>query len=120
YQKELDTLSAGLADTIGPGDWEYRKLFKTLSANSRPLINGIGINYTVPGLSGVNKVVSDALRDWQVGGFLQYASGLPFAPPAATTTPAMGNVVFQNTVMNRVPSESPFTVDLNCHCFDPN
>jgi len=45
---------------------------------------------------------------------------LPFAPPPATSTPALGTAVFQNTLQNRVPGVPLFTKDLNCHCFDPN
>jgi hypothetical protein len=113
FSKELDTLSSGNYDV------ENRQLFKSLSSNSRPFINGIGINYTVPAWD-TNKVLSYALRDWQVGGFLQYASGVPFAPPVATTTPSLGNVAFKNTFQTRVPGEPLFLADLDCHCFDPN
>ena len=113
YSKEIDTLSSGNFD------WENRSQFKSLSSNSRPLITGLAINYLTPRLS-VNKALSWALRDWQFGSFLQYASGLPFAPPAATTTPALGNVLFKNTFQTRVEGQPLFTTDLNCHCFDPN
>ena len=113
YSKEIDTLSSGNFDV------QNRGLFKSLSANSRPFISGLNFNYTVPTLQG-NKALSWALRDWQVGGFLQYTSGLPFAPPVATTTPALSNTVFQNTFQTRVAGEPLFTQDLNCHCFDPN
>jgi hypothetical protein len=113
YSKELDTLSSGNFDV------QNRGLFKSLSANSRPLISGLNINYTVPKLQ-TNKALSWVLRDWQVGSFLQYASGLPFAPPVATTTPLLSNTVFQTTFQYRVPGEPLFTQDLNCHCYDPN
>jgi hypothetical protein len=113
YSKELDTLSSGNFD------WENRSQFKSLSANSRPLITGLAINYLTPRLE-INKALSWALRDWQFGSFLQYASALPFAPPAATTTPALGNVLFKSTFQNRVAGEPLFNVDLNCHCYDPN
>jgi hypothetical protein len=113
FSKELDTLSSASFDV------ENRQLAKGLSSNSRPLISGLGINYTVPTWTG-NKILAFALRDWQVGGFLQYASALPFAPPASTATPSLGNVIFKNTVQNRVSGEPLFLQDLNCHCFDPN
>ena len=35
-----------------------------------------------------NLILVHTALDWTIGGFLQYASGLPFAPPAATTRPA--------------------------------
>src|SRR5262249_37364765 len=66
------------------------------------------------------KALSFAARDWTIGGFLQYASGLPFAPPAANATPLLSAVAFQTTYQNRVPGVPVFTQDLNCHCFDPN
>ncbi|MEO5923202.1 MAG: TonB-dependent receptor [Bryobacteraceae bacterium] len=113
YSKEIDTLSSGNFDVAN------RKLFKTLSSNSRPFINGISVNYTTP-VWQTNKAVSWALRDWQIGSFLQYSSALPFAPPVATTNPALGNLVFQNTFQYRVAGQPLFTQDLNCHCFDPN
>jgi len=113
WAKELDNLSSGSYDV------ENRPMFKSLSSNSRPFISGLALNYTVPSWSK-NKFLSFALKDWQIGSFLQYASALPFAPPAATVTPALGNVVFKNTLQNRVPGEPLFLQDLNCHCFDPN
>jgi hypothetical protein len=113
FSKELDTLSTASFDV------ENRPLVKGLSSNSRPFVNGLGINYTAPPW-GKNKILSLVVRDWQIGAFLQYASALPFAAPAATTTPALGNVVFQSTVQNRVPGQPLFFQDLNCHCFDPN
>jgi hypothetical protein len=113
WSKEIDTLSSSSFDV------ENRKLFKSLSSNSRPLISGLNLNYSVPTWK-TNRFVSYALKDWTIGGFLQYASGLPFAPPAATTNPALSNLVFQSTFQNRVAGEPLFTTDLNCHCFDPN
>jgi hypothetical protein len=113
YAKELDTLSSSSMDI------ENRQLFKGLSSNSRPFINGLAINYRTPGWNK-NKILSFVVRDWEIGTFVQYASGLPFAPPAATTTPSLASAVFQNTLQNRVPGEPLFTQDLNCHCFDPN
>ena len=90
-----------------------------LSANSRPFISGLGFNYVFP-TWGENKMLKYATRDWELGGFLQYTSGIPFAPPVSTTTPNISAVGFQTTVQNRVPGQALFTEDLNCHCFDPN
>jgi Carboxypeptidase regulatory-like domain/TonB dependent receptor len=115
WSKELDNISGAAL----PTDVQNYGLSKTLSANSRPFISGLGVNYTVPGWGG-NKVLRYAVRDWTIGGFLQYSSGLPIAPPAANLTPNLNSILFQNTVQNRVPGVAPFTQDLNCHCFDPN
>lgn len=123
WSKELDTLSIGNvalpSTSYGPGDVSNRKNLKSLSANSRPLISGLGLNYTVQNFVK-QKYLSQVLRDWQFGTFLQYASGLPFAPPASTQAPLLSNLVFQGTSMVRVPGEPLFNVDLNCHCWDPN
>jgi len=118
YSKELDTLSTTIG-TTNVGDIENRQMFKQLSANSRPLISGLAVNYRTPAWHQ-NKILSFVVRDWEIGTFLQYASGLPFAPPVATTTPALSSADFQNTVQNRVPGVPLFLQDLNCHCFDPN
>ncbi len=118
WSKELDTISRA-SITNGGIDVQDRASAKSLSANSRPLISGLGFNYTLPGWTS-GKIVSTALRNWTFGGFLQYASGLPIAPPPANLSPTMGTTTFQNTLQNRVPGEPLFTKDLDCHCFDPH
>jgi hypothetical protein len=71
----------------------------------------------VPSLK-TNKVLSWVARDWTVGAFLAYSSGLPILAPASNN--ALASVLFRGTFANRVPGEPLFTHDLNCHCFDPN
>jgi hypothetical protein len=112
WSKEMDTISE-------VNDVQNRANAKSLSANSRPFISGLGLNYTVPRLEK-NKVLSFALRDWSFGAFLQQASGLPFAPPVANAGPTLSAVTFQSTYQNRVPGVPVFTKDINCHCFDPS
>src|SRR5262249_6824509 len=61
-----------------------------------------------------------------------YASGIPFRVPQATTT--LNSLIFQNTLVERVPGEPLFTttwvdkkgkthtneeLDINCGCYDP-
>src|SRR5207248_2902343 len=72
---------------------------------------------TVPSLK-TNRVLSWAARDWTVGAFLAYSSGLPLLAPAANN--ALTSLLFRGTFANRVPGEPLFTQDLNCHCYDPN
>jgi hypothetical protein len=96
---------------------------KTLSGFDQPQTLIIAGNYTTPKLltssSGFgSKMLSWAARDWVAGAVLHYASGFPFKVPTATT--GLSSFVFQNTNVNRVPGQPLFTVDLNCHCFDPN
>ena len=96
---------------------------KTLSGFDQPQSLIISGSYTTPkvfvGASSFGgKVVSWAARDWTAGAVLHYASGFPFKVPTATT--GLASFIFQGTNVNRVPGQPLFTVDLNCHCYDPN
>ncbi len=112
WSKELDALGV-------VSDVQNRRNVKNLSTNSRPLISGLGFNYTTQKWGG-NRYLRYAVGDWSFGGFLQYTSGLPIAAPVATTNPTMAAISFQNSLQIRVPGVPLFTQDLNCHCFDPN
>ena len=48
-----------------------------------------------------NKALSWITSDWQIGGVLRYASGIPFRVPASTTS--LNSLIFQNTLVERVP-----------------
>jgi hypothetical protein len=89
---------------------------KSISALDQPFLFSVGASYLLPTLH-TNKAVSWVLRDWQIGTLLQYGSGLPIPTPAATTP--LANQIFQPTVANRVPGQPLYTVDINCHCYDP-
>ena len=96
---------------------------KTLSGFDQPQTLIFAGNYTTPkvltGASGLTgKLISWMARDWTLGGVLRYASGLPLKVPTATT--GLTSFIFQGTNVNRVPGQPLFTVDLNCHCYDPN
>ncbi len=131
WQKELTMGSEG--DPVGFGspqasinDVFNRASNKYISGLSRPLANVIAVNYTLPKLR-MNRVLSYAIRDWQFGSMLQYSSGLPIRAPYATGTNATNLYLARslpvgqgNTFANRVPGQSPFLQDLNCHCFDPS
>jgi hypothetical protein len=72
-------------------------------------------------LSEKNKILSSVLSNWTYGTFLQYASGFPLQVPNANQTPSLNGYLFQgNSFANRVPGQPLFTVDPNCHCYDPN
>jgi hypothetical protein len=97
----------------------------------------IGGTYTIPGLfksaSGfASKAFSWMTSDWQIGGVLRYASGIPFRVPNSTTN--LNMLIFQNTLFERVPGEPLFTttwvdkkgkthtneeLNINCGCYDP-
>src|SRR5262249_13443467 len=91
---------------------------KYISRYDQPFFFNLSLNYTTPKL-GWNKIVSTVLSNWTYGAFVQYASGFPLQVPQAQTS--LDSLLFQGTSdANRVPGKELFTVDLNCHCYDPN
>jgi hypothetical protein len=97
-----------------------------ISGLDQPLLFVFAGNYTTPKLSW-NKPLSWAARDWQIGAVLRYASGLPILSPLASN--GLSAVLFRSTgavgttggtFMNRVAGVPLYTVDINCHCYDPN
>ena len=104
---------------------------KYISQYDQPLVFNISLTYITPKIGG-NSMVSWALRDWTFGTFLQYASGLPIQSPYANAQPgqpALNSLLFDQipggaagsgTFANRVPGVPLYTVDLNCHCYDPS
>jgi hypothetical protein len=105
-----------------PTDVFNRGINKQLSSTDQPQALIISGNYTTPKLTVGNgfasKATSAVVRDWTIGAVLRYTSGIPIHVPMSTTN--LGSYVFQNAFVNRVPGQSLFTEDLNCHCFDPN
>ena len=95
---------------------------KYLSGFDQPQIFNVSLNYTVPawksGKGLALKTASWVLRDWTLGTFLNYSSGLPIAAPAAQNQ--LATLLFRGTFANRVAGQPLFSQDLNCHCFDPN
>ena len=91
---------------------------KYLSIYDRPLDFVLSLNYTTPRIGG-NKALSWIVRDWTYGAALEYASGTPAQVPYAQSN--LYNYLFQGpSFANRVPGVPLYTVDLNCHCYDPN
>jgi len=103
---------------------------KYLSPFDQPFIFNVAANYTLPILH-TNKLVSLAVRDWTLGTFVAYSSGLPILVPfaqnnlnplmlrAQTIMGVSGAPGSNATYANRVPGQPLFLKDLNCHCFDP-
>ncbi|MCU1335434.1 MAG: hypothetical protein JWO19_1015 [Bryobacterales bacterium] len=121
------SLTSGVEDKFGRGGGVYvndpfnRVNQKAISVYDQPFQLVFSGSYTTPGLGGDHigkKALSWAVKDWQIGTLLRYASGTPTLVPQATTN--LATYLFQSTVMNRVPGQPLFTQDLNCHCFDPN
>jgi hypothetical protein len=91
---------------------------KYISIYDRPFDFVLSLNYTTPKTGG-NKALSWIVRDWTYGASLEYASGTPAQVPNAQSN--LNNYLFQGaSFANRVPGVPLYTVDLNCHCYDPN
>ncbi len=86
---------------------------KSLEPTDQPFLLNANILYVTQGWFS-NKMVATAVKDWKIGAFLQYGSGLPLTPPAATTTNLIGG-----SEQFRVPGQPLFIKDLNCGCINP-
>jgi hypothetical protein len=86
---------------------------KSIQSTDQPHILSFNILYATQKYFG-NSVASWVTKDWQVGAFATYSSGLPLAPPAANVT----NNLPGGSVMVRT-GEPLYLKDINCHCFDP-
>jgi hypothetical protein len=87
--------------------------FKSVQSTDQPQVMAINVLYQVPKIFS-NHLLDTAMKDWQFGSFLQYASGTPLLPPAATTT----NNLPGGSEMYRT-GQPLFLKDVNCHCYDP-
>jgi hypothetical protein len=120
WSKSIDTFA-------GTPDVQNRGLAKGLSSLDQPLVTRIGVSYTTPKWE-VNKVVSHAVRDWTLGVYANYASGIPLPAPLTNTTGYVGlpstatinNIAFQTGQYQLRTGQPLYLQDLNCHCFDPN
>jgi hypothetical protein len=86
---------------------------KSLNAFDQPFLFNANILYTTQKYFN-NRIVALATKDWALGAFLQYGSGFPLAPPAATSTNYIGG-----SEQFRVPGVPLYTKDLNCRCINP-
>ena len=86
---------------------------KSHQATDQPFLFNLNILYMTQRYGG-KKWMQEALRDWQLGAFLQYSSGLLMAPPAATNTNFIGG-----SEMYRVAGQPLYLKDLNCGCINP-
>lgn len=86
---------------------------KSHQSTDVPFLFNVNILYTTPKL-GANRWIGLATKDWQLGAFLQYASGLLLTPPAATNTNFIGG-----SEQYRVAGEPLYLKDLNCGCINP-
>jgi hypothetical protein len=120
-------LSEGAASNVvvpGTGGSPVNDVFnrrqnKYISQYDQPFILNTALNYTLPVIRA-NNILSNAVRDWTIGAFVTYASGLPILAPAAQNN--LNSLLLRNgtslSYANRVPGAPLFLKDLNCHCFD--
>jgi hypothetical protein len=86
---------------------------KSLQPTDQPFLFNANIVYTTQSYFA-NRLAAAAAKDWAIGAFLQYGSGLPLTPPAATNTNYIGG-----SEMYRVPGQPLYLKDLNCGCINP-
>ena len=93
---------------------------KTFQTTDQPFLLNANILYTTqkPGFVS-NRMLSLAMKDWQLGAFLQYGSGFPLTPPSATVTNNLTQDVGTTSYQIRVPGQPLYLKDLNCHCINP-
>jgi hypothetical protein len=91
---------------------------KSLESIDQPFVMNANILYVTQAWFAGNRIASQAVRDWSIGAFLQYGSGTPLTPPAATNTNYLGvnNVGGEQF---RVPGQPLYLKSLNCGCINP-
>ena len=94
-----------------------RSVNKSITNFDQPFIFNTAFTYEIQKF-GPSKLLQTVAAGWTFGGLLEYASGAPIPSPTATTN--QSSLLFQNTLMNRVPGVPLYLKDLNCHCIDPN
>jgi hypothetical protein len=133
WQKSLTSgaeqnVIAGAVGGASVNDVFNRGQNKYISQYSQPFVLNLAANYIVPVFNvnkgSLGKALSWVARDWTLGAFLQYASGLPILSPYGTN--GLNSLLLRNaaapatgTFANRVPGVPLYTNDINCHCFDP-
>jgi hypothetical protein len=86
---------------------------KSIQSTDRPHVLSVNLLYQTQKYFS-NRLLALATKDWQFGSFLQYASGLPLTPPAATST----NNLPGGSEMYRT-GQPLYLKDVNCGCINP-
>ncbi|MBZ5631670.1 MAG: TonB-dependent receptor [Acidobacteriia bacterium] len=111
----------GTASSGSLNDIFNRPNGKYISSTDQPLVLVFSFSYVTPKAPG-NKILGAVTRDWTLGMFVAYRSGQPYLAPSAqgiAGNPPLASILGQSTFANRVPDVPLFTVDQNCHCYDP-
>jgi hypothetical protein len=85
---------------------------KSIEATDQPFLFNANILYQTQKWFQ-NKYAALATKDWQVGAFIQYGSGLPLIPPVSTATNPLGSSEMVRT------GQPLYLKDLNCGCINP-
>ncbi len=86
---------------------------KSLQTTDQPYVFNASFVYTTQRWF-TSKILTTAVKDWSLGGFVQFASGLPLTPPAATNTNYIGG-----SEQFRVPGQPLYLKNPNCGCINP-
>jgi hypothetical protein len=85
---------------------------KTIQSTDQPQILSMNILYQTQKYFA-NGLVTALTKGWQLGSFLNYASGQPLTPPSGANT----NNLFTNEQYRT--GQPLYLKDLNCHCINP-
>ncbi|HLK48337.1 MAG TPA: TonB-dependent receptor [Bryobacteraceae bacterium] len=86
---------------------------KSLESTDQPFLFNANVVYTTQKYFG-NRLLAATTRDWAIGAFLQYGSGFPLTPPAATNINYIGG-----SEQFRVADQPLYVKNLNCGCINP-
>jgi hypothetical protein len=90
---------------------------KSIQSTDQPFLLNLNATYTTPGATFLKrwKAANLLVKDWQIGTYVQYGSGLPLAPPTRVST----NNLATGGSQIRVPGVPLYLKDPNCHCINP-
>ena len=113
------TWSKAMATDVGTLNYWNLGLNKSITSFDQPILFVVGWTYEVPKIPHFanNKIVTQTLSGWTLGGLLQYGSGLPIGSPGSLNN--LSSVLGFGTYMNRNPGVPLYLESLNCHCIDP-
>jgi hypothetical protein len=103
-------------------DIENFGINKQLNQLTRPLALVISGSYTTPRFvasSAGMKVLSQVVRDWQLGWLLRYQNGALIGSPRSNNQLSNQLERVDSTYWNYVPGVNMLAVDPNCGCFNP-
>jgi len=95
-----------------------RSLSKGITSSDQPFLFNTGFSYELQRYGILsNHYLKDIVGGWNIGGLLQYSSGLPI--PVPTSSNNQSSWYGYNTTENRVPGQPLFLENPNCHCINP-